>query len=134
MRAIIILCIFIVVSSCALELERENPLDPQGNGSAAPDRVLDFEIPQTSTGYVQIEWRTQTDAAWYRIYRSLSYNGNYIFIQHPLYGNDESYIGGEVDYFEDLSEELVSETYYYYKISAVTTRTFQGLTFFSLIR
>lgn len=119
MKYIIIITIGLVLTSCGLELERDNPLDPLGNGMSAPDKVIVYELPLTSNGSVLLQWMIQYDAVGYKIYRSLSYDGNYLLIAEKETSDDGTY--------EDISEALVSETWYYYKISAYNSMGLEGV-------
>jgi len=118
MKFIISICLFIIITSCAFELDRSNPLDPQSGGLAAPEKVIVYELPLSSIGFVLIQWSIQNDAVGYKIYRSLAYNGNYSLIGEKLTTEDGSY--------EDISEELVSDTWYYYKVSAFNENGLEG--------
>jgi len=106
------------ITSCGLKLDRKNPLDPHGGGLGAPEKVIVYELPLSSSGSVLLQWHPQNDADGFRIYRSLSYNGNYDLIETELTGDDVS--------FEDIGSDLVSETWYYYKVSAVNETGLEG--------
>jgi fibronectin type 3 domain-containing protein len=120
MKTIIIMLIVVLMTSCGFELERKNPLDPEFSGVAAPGKVIvdQFEPPYVSVGSVLLEWSIVNNAVGYKIYRSLSYNGNYELIAEKLTIDDGSY--------EDISEELVSDTWYYYKVSAFNSEGLEG--------
>lgn len=119
MKYLIFIVLSLLVTSCALELERDNPLDPNFSGISAPDKVIVYELPLTSNGSIQLEWRIQNDAVGYKIYRSLSYDGNYLLIAEKSTTDDGTY--------EDIDVALVSETWYYYKISAFNTNGLEGV-------
>ncbi len=116
LKIINILFITLVIFSCSLE--RNNPLDPVNSGIKEPARVVVHELPLTSYGSVLLEWELQSDAAGYYVYRSMSYNGYYSRIYTVPYDDVGSY--------EDFSDELVSGTWYYYKVSAYNTLGLEG--------
>lgn len=113
----IFIVLVILLASCAFELNRKNPLDPQGNGAEAPEKVIVEELPTSSVGSIQISWILQEDADQFRIYRSLSYNGNYL-LTGTVTGDESSY--------EDIGGDLISGTWYYYKVSAVNEDGLEG--------
>ena len=116
LKIINILFITLVLFSCSLE--RNNPLDPVNSGINEPARVVVHELPLTSYGFVLLEWELQSDAAGYYVYRSMSYNGYYSRIHESPSDVISSY--------EDFSDDLVSETWYFYKVSAYNTLGLEG--------
>ena len=117
----IILLFFVLISfGCTLDISRNNPLDPYDSGDLIPGEVVIFSLPNTSTGSVILEWDLQNDAAGYYVYRSLSYNGVYTQIADVTFAED-AYIGVLEDY-----EDLISQTWYYYKVSAYSETGLEG--------
>jgi hypothetical protein len=119
LKIINILFITLVIFSCSLE--RNNPLDPVNSGIKEPARVVVHELPLTSYGSVLLEWELQSDATGYYVYRSMSYNGYYSRIATVVPSSSD-----DVGFYEDFSDELVSETWYFYKVSAYNTLELEG--------
>ncbi len=119
-RIIIALTILVYLLGCTLDINRDNPLDPFDSGEHIPDEVVITTLPNTSIGSVNLQWELQNDAAGYLVYRSLSYNGVYTQIADITF-EENDYIGSYEDY-----EDLISETWYYYKVSAYSINGLEG--------
>lgn len=121
MKRLFLISLVIFCLSCSLDLERSNPLDPDNSGILAPAEIVNLTIPQTSIGSVNLTWELQNDAAGYYIYRSLSYDGIYTKIADVEFTIDD-----EIGNYEDFSEELISETWYFYKVSGYASNGLEG--------
>ena len=105
-KTLIFLIIFLITLSCSLD--RNNPLDTDNY----PSKVLDIQVSYPEDDKVTITWDNQGHANddGYFIYRSMSYNGFFEFIQEI----DDNTINS----YEDEDIIIGENIYYFYKMSA----------------
>jgi len=104
------LFVVILLSSC---MSRTNPLDPHTNSNIiVPETVNNFQATALSSTVVKLTWQKNSAADGYYIYRSMSMDGKFIRVD-----NDMLY-SGNITQFLDENDAFVSETFYWYKISA----------------
>jgi len=120
---IIISLLGFIVASCALD--RSNPLDPDGNDITAPVKVTGLSIPEYSYQSVNLSWDAQIGIPTYYIYRSPTYDGLYVRVDTVYVAVADSLNEPTVS-GEDFDEELLSGTWYAYKVSAVTEEKLEG--------
>ena len=121
MKYLLILLV-IIVTACSLE--RNNPLDPGNNPNInVPRMVSGLAIKKSSSGaiskFVELEWEYQSDVAGYYLYRGLFYNGVYLQIA------DHSQVAPTAS-LSFTDNDVVANTYYYYKISAYSSEGLEG--------
>lgn len=121
MKKIFLIALLMVMIGCSLDLKRNNPLDPAESGIYPPDEIVIFALPSTSYGSINLQWEPLNDVAGYYVYRSLSYNGIYTRIA-DIESTDNDVLGT----YEDFSDNLISETWYYYKVSGYTSNGLEG--------
>ena len=110
---IFIVLIMVFILSC---IKRDNPLDPSVNNDIiVPAQVNNFDAQALSPTVVKLTWDKNTGVSGYYIYRSMSINGDYIRVDNNRL-NDENY-----EEFLDENPTFVSNTFYWYKISAYKT-------------
>ncbi len=112
----------IVILSC--DLERSNPLDPDNNGNIdVPSEIKIENITASGSGsaskWVEIEWNKSEDAAYYKVYRALDYNGTY----SDLYPDGIPNTSDSTSYtYRD--NNVYSGNYYWYRLAG---RSAEGL-------
>ena len=103
----------ILLSGC---IKRDNPLDPSSNSDIiAPSQVNNFAAYASSSTVVKLTWDKNSGVSGYYIYRSMSIDGDYIRVDNNRL-NNENY-----EEFLDENPTFVSDTFYWYKISAYKT-------------
>ena len=104
----IVIISLLLVISCSLSLERNNPLDPLNSGIQAPGKVTGINISVPVENTIEIQWDTMNPnyIDGYFIYRSQIYDGLYSLIFEP----DET-----DSLYEDV---IIPGPFYWYKMSA----------------
>jgi hypothetical protein len=119
----ILIIIVLILSACSLE--RNNPLDPQGNDNIdAPNLVTNIQLfkPENSTNkYVKITWDHQDHADGYFVYRALTLNGVYEDLT-----DGAGIANADTLFYTDYN--VTSGNYYFYKLSAFKhySKTLEG--------
>ncbi|MDR2785027.1 MAG: hypothetical protein LBB83_03830 [Treponema sp.] len=122
-RLILVLVIFTLVflSGCGMLLDNfmgedfdESRLDTSksDNSGSAPGRVSGVSADSVSGG-IEISWNPVSGAVEYKIYRSSSSTGNYVYLNSTIYYT-----------YSDTT--AVSGTTYYYKVAAVNSANTEG--------
>lgn len=113
----LILLLTSLLTACSLE--RKNPLDPLSNSGITVPQTVSNMILSSSNGKVNIQWTRLNNVYKYYIYRSLSYNGQYVKISeimNPLTGENMTYI----------DDDVVINSVYFYKLSSVNIQGLEG--------
>ncbi len=117
MKTYVLIILIFLLTGCSLE--RNNPLDPLSNSGIVVPQMLSNITLSSSNGKVNIQWTRLDNVHKYYIYRSLSYNGQYIKIAetfNPQTGNFVTYIDNDV---------VINSTYFY-KLSSVNIQGLEG--------
>ena len=111
MNKLVFIFIFLIALSACIK--RTNPLDPNNNlDIIVPQKVTNFSAVALSSTTVRLTWDKRAGADGYYIYRSMSINGDYIRVDNDRL-NNENY-----EEFLDENPAFISQTFYWYKISA----------------
>jgi len=113
----------ILITSCSLD--RSNPLDPYGNDITAPIKVTGLNIAEYSFQSVNLSWDAQEGIPTYYIYRSPTYDGFYSRVDTVHVAIADSLFEPTAS-VEDFDDELLSGTWYAYKVSGVTEEKLEG--------
>ena len=107
----IVIISLLLVISCSLSLERNNPLDPLNSGIQAPNKVTGINISIIAENTITIQWRPMnpTFIDGYFIYRSQIHTGGlYSIISEPE----------ETDSLYEDVNVVIPGNVYWYKMSA----------------
>jgi hypothetical protein len=116
---ILTIAVIFLVMGCTLK--RSNPLDPNNNEIEVPAEVNLFTLPISSIDVVYLRWDLLNNAEGYYVYRSLNYDGMYDQIATEIPD-----IGDTLGLYQDFGDELVSGSWYYYKVSGFNEEGLEG--------
>lgn len=118
----LLLLLMLLISIFGCELEHSNPLDPAGSNETVPPVVTEISLRAAvdiaNNRFVEISWNDNLgeisdDIAGYKIYRSLSYSGDYVEISNPSSSPEQDF-------------EIIPGNRYYYKLSSVNNHGLEG--------
>ncbi len=121
MKKIFFPLLMISLLFCSCSLDRNNPLDPENNESVTvPQQVTGLTLTSNG-GVVYARWTRIDEIKEYKVYRSLSYDGEF-----ELIATIENPASGITEFVDYVDSDVQLNTYYYYKISAVSQQGLEG--------
>ncbi len=125
-REFIIIALLAMLLIGACTLKRSNPLDPEGNPNIiVPEVVTGLNASVTTNKLVALSWESVAHPHRYNIYRCLSYDGQYQFIDTTGVILDTQ--GNMIDEGKTYTDnDVVVGEKYYYKVSAVNAEGLEG--------
>ncbi len=116
---VLMMVLLCIINACSLD--RTNPLDPENNQNVnVPQQVTGLTLTSYG-GVVYAKWNRFDNVSKYKLYRSLSHDG-----QFELIATIDNPSAGISEFVEYIDSNVQLRNYYYYKISAVSLQGLEG--------